>query len=182
MVKVVGIGSVGTRCIVELLMAGEDDPLFLQVKEARRSVLEPPGIKSLYKNQGQRVVDGQRLLQATSDIFLGWSKVPSGHDYYVRQLRDMKVSAEPETFFPETLTDYSKMCGWALARAQAKAGNLHIIEGYLGSSDQFDEAIERYADVYADQVEQDFATFKKAISTGKIHTDVDETSELSFLL
>lgn len=181
-VKVVGIGSVGTRCIVELLLAGDDDPLFLQVKEARRSVLEPPGIKSLYKNQGQRVVDGQRLLQATSDIFLGWSKVPSGHDYYVRQLRDMKVSAEPETFFPETLIDYSKMCGWALARAQAKAGNMHFIEGYLGSSDQFDEAIERYSDIYADQVEEDFAAFKKAVSIGTIHTDVDETSELSFLL
>jgi uncharacterized protein (DUF2252 family) len=181
-VKVVGIGSVGTRCIVELLMAGEDDPLFLQVKEARRSVLEPPGIKSLYKNQGQRVVEGQRLLQATSDIFLGWSKVPNGHDYYVRQLRDMKVSAEPETFRPETLRDYSTMCGWALARAHAKAGNEKMITGYLGSSDKFDDALVTYAVSYADQVERDFEVFKKAISSGRLHTDIDESSELSFLL
>jgi uncharacterized protein (DUF2252 family) len=181
-VKVVGIGSVGTRCIVELLMAGEDDPLFLQVKEARQSVLEPPGIKSLYKNQGQRVVEGQRLLQATSDIFLGWSKVPNGHDYYVRQLRDMKVSAEPETFRPETLRDYSTMCGWALARAHAKAGNEKMITGYLGSSDKFDDALVTYAVSYADQVERDFEVFKKAISSGRLHTDIDESSELSFLL
>ncbi len=119
-VKVVGIGSVGTRCIVSLLMAGNNDPIFLQIKEARRSVLEPPGAKSRFKHQGQRVVDGQRLLQATSDILLGWSRVPRRHDYYVRQLRDMKISPEPETFKPETLTDYSTMCGWALARAHAK--------------------------------------------------------------
>jgi len=181
-VKVVGIGSVGTRCIVELLMAGENDPLFLQVKEARRSVLEPPGAKSRFKNQGQRVVEGQRLLQATSDIFLGWSRVPGGHDYYVRQLRDMKISAEPETFFPETLIDYSIMCGWALARAQAKAGNEYLIMGYVGTSDRFDEAVAQYAESYADQVETDFAAFKKAISTGRIHTDVDESAEMSFLL
>jgi hypothetical protein len=163
-------------------MAGEDDPLFLQVKEARQSVLEPPGIKSLYKNQGQRVVEGQRLLQATSDIFLGWSKVPNGHDYYVRQLRDMKVSAEPETFRPETLRDYSTMCGWALARAHAKAGNEKMITGYLGSSDKFDDALVTYAVSYADQVERDFEVFKKAISSGRLHTDIDESSELSFLL
>lgn len=181
-VKVVGIGSVGTRCIVELLMAGEGDPLFLQAKEARRSVLEPPGGKSVYKSQGQRVVDGQRLLQATGDIFLGWASIDKGHDYYVRQLRDMKVSAEPETFFPETLVDYAAMCGWVLARAQAKAGNEHFIQGYIGSSDRFSEAMAEYAEAYADQVEVDFAAFKKAIATGRLHTDVDETSEFSFLL
>lgn len=181
-VKVVGIGSVGTRCIVSLLMAGEDDPLFLQLKEARRSVLEPPGLKSRYKHQGQRVVDGQRLLQATSDIFLGWSKILDGHDYYVRQLRDMKISAEPETWLPESMIDYSTICGWVLARAHAKAGDAQMIAGYLGSSDRFDDAIAVYAESYADQVEHDFKAFKKAISRGRFHTDIDESSEFSFLL
>ena len=181
-VRVVGIGSVGTRCVVELLMADEDDPLFLQIKEARRSVLEPPGPKSRFHNQGKRVVEGQRILQANSDIFLGWSRVLNGHDYYVRQLRDMKISAEPETFLPETLTDYSSMCGWALARAHAKAGDANIITGYLGSSDRFDNALVQYAESYADQVEQDFTAFKKAISSGQIRTDIEESAELSFLL
>ncbi len=163
-------------------MADENDPLFLQIKEARRSVLEPPGAKSRFKNQGQRVVDGQRLLQAMSDIFLGWSRVPGGHDYYVRQLRDMKISAEPETWFPETMIDYSTMCGWALARAHAKAGDAQMIAGYLGSSDRFDDAIAVYAESYADQVEHDYTAFKKAISRGRLHTDIDESSEFSFLL
>ncbi len=181
-VKVVGIGSVGTRCVVSLLLADENDPLFLQIKEARRSVLEPPGAKSRFKNQGQRVVDGQRLLQAMSDIFLGWSRVPGGHDYYVRQLRDMKISAEPETWFPETMIDYSTMCGWALARAHAKSGDAQMIAGYLGSSDRFDDAVAAYAESYADQVEHDFEAFKKAISRGRFHTDIDESSEFSFLL
>ena len=181
-VKVVGIGSVGTRCVVSLLMADENDPLFLQIKEARRSVLEPPGAKSRFNNQGQRVVDGQRLLQAMSDIFLGWSRIPGGHDYYVRQLRDMKISAEPETWLPETMTDYSTMCGWALARAHAKAGDAKMISGYLGSSDRFDDAMTQYAESYADQVERDFEAFRKAIRRGRFHTDIDETSEFSFLL
>jgi uncharacterized protein (DUF2252 family) len=181
-VKVVGIGSVGTRCVVSLLLADENDPLFLQIKEARRSVLEPPRPKSRFRNQGQRVVDGQRLMQATGDIFLGWSRVPNGHDYYIRQLRDMKVSAEPETFQPETLTDYSTMCGWALARAHAKAGDAPMIAGYLGTSNKIDDALVEYAGSYADQVEQDFAAFKRAISSGRIHTDIDESSEFSFLL
>ena len=181
-VKVVGIGSVGTRCIVSLLLADENDPLFLQIKEARRSVLEPPGAKSRFKHQGQRVVDGQRLLQAMSDIFLGWSRVPDGHDYYVRQLRDMKISAEPETWFPETMIDYSTMCGWTLARAHAKAGDAQMIAGYLGSSDRFDDAVAAYAKSYADQVEHDFEAFKKAISSGRIHTDIDESGKFSFLL
>jgi uncharacterized protein (DUF2252 family) len=181
-VKVVGIGSVGTRCIVSLMMAGDNDPLFLQIKEARRSVLEPPAAKSRYKHQGQRVVDGQRLLQATSDIFLGWSKIPGGHDYYVRQLRDMKISAEPETFEPETLADYAAMCGWALARAHAKAGDAPMIAGYLGSSGRFDDALAEYSEAYADQVELDFTAFKKAISRGRFRTDVSESSDFSFLL
>ncbi|HEX3444941.1 MAG TPA: DUF2252 domain-containing protein, partial [Chthoniobacterales bacterium] len=125
-IKVVGIGSVGTRCYLSLLLADEDDPLFLQFKEARRSVLESPRGKSRYANQGFRVVEGLRLMQAASDIFLGWAS-SGGRDYYVRQFRDMKVSAEVETFKPRTLASYADMCGWALARAHAKSGDAAII-------------------------------------------------------
>lgn len=113
-VKVVGVGSVGTRCYVQLFLADQDDPLFLQTKEARRSVLESPRGKSRFEHQAFRVVAGQRLMQAASDIFLGWFRSAHGHDYYVRQFRDMKVSAEVETFVPGTLVDYATMCGWAL--------------------------------------------------------------------
>ncbi|MFI5322582.1 MAG: DUF2252 domain-containing protein [Thermodesulfobacteriota bacterium] len=183
-VKVVGIGSVGTRCMILLLLADEDDPIFLQIKEARRSVLEPPGARSRYKNQGQRVAEGQRLMQAASDIFLGWSRVPNGHDYYVRQLRDMKVAPEPGTITQSALTGISMISGWALARAHAKAsdGDAPMIAGYLGSSDRFDDALVEYAESYADQVELDFSAFKKAISSGRIHTDINESGDLSFLL
>jgi uncharacterized protein (DUF2252 family) len=181
-IKVVGIGSVGTRCLIALWVNEDGDPLILQVKEARRSVLEPPGAKSRFKNQGQRIVDGQRLLQATSDIFLGWAPVRHGHDFYVRQYHDMKISAKPETFLPETLTGYSTMCGWAMARAHAKAGDSKMIAGYLGSNDQFDDAMVVYAKSYADQVERDFANFKKAISSGRLHTDIDESSDFTFLM
>ena len=180
--KVVGIGSVGTRCFVSLQLADDDDPLFLQIKEARRSVLEPPRGKSRFAHQGKRVVGGQRLMQAASDIFLGWSRVPNGHDYYLRQLRDMKVSAELDKFSPKTLTAYAKMCGWALARAHAKAGDTPMISGYLGSTDSFENAITKYAEEYADQVEHDYAAFKKAIRSGRLHTDTDEAANLSFLL
>jgi uncharacterized protein (DUF2252 family) len=115
-VKVVGVGSVGTRCYVSLFLDDGDNPLFLQIKEARRSVLESPRGKSRYANQGFRVVAGLRLMQAASDIFLGWFRSTQGHDYYLRQFRDMKVSAEVETFKPGTLVGYATMCGWALAR------------------------------------------------------------------
>lgn len=183
-VKVVGIGSVGTRCMILLLLADEDDPIFLQIKEARRSVLEPSSPKSRFNNQGQRVVEGQRLMQATSDIFLGWSRVPNGHEYYVRQLRDMKVAPEPGTITQSALTGISMISGWALARAHAKSsdGDAPMIAGYLGSSDRFDDALVEYAESYADQVELDFAAFKKAISSGRIHTDINESGDLSFLL
>jgi uncharacterized protein (DUF2252 family) len=181
-IKVVGVGSVGTRCFVSLQLADDDDPLFLQVKEARKSVLEPPGRKSRFPHQGERIVTGQRLMQAASDIFLGWASVPDGHDYYVRQLRDMKVSAEIDIFIPKTLTAYAKMCGWALARAHAKAGDTCMIAGYLGSSDSFDDALVKYAQAYADQVERDYEAFRKAIRSGRLHTDTDESSNLSFLL
>jgi len=180
-VKVVGVGSVGTRCVVSLLLADDDDPLFLQFKEARRSVLETPDGKSRYESQGHRVVEGQRLMQAASDIFLGWGST-GGHDYYVRQFRDMKVSAEIETFKPSTLIAYATMCGWALARAHAKAGGAAEIAGYLGSSQQFDDALEQYSKAYADQVERDFKTFQAAIRSGRLSTEPAKDSALQFLL
>jgi uncharacterized protein (DUF2252 family) len=178
-VKVVGVGSVGTRCYVSLLLGDDDDPLFLQFKEARRSVLEMQGGKSRYANQGQRVVEGQRLMQAASDIFLGWTST-KGHDYYVRQLRDMKVSAEIETFKPSTLIGYATMCGWALARAHAKTGPAASIAGYLGSSEQFDDALAQYSEAYADQAEQDFKTFQAAFRSGRLLTKPAKESDLRF--
>jgi uncharacterized protein (DUF2252 family) len=179
-IKVVGVGSVGTRCYVSLHLADEDDPLFLQVKEARRSVLESPNGKSRFRHQGLRVVEGQRLMQAASDIFLGWSRTPH-HDYYIRQFRDMKVSAEPETFKPRTLVSYATLCGWALARAHAKAGDAPMVAGYLGSKDTFDEAMVKYSQAYADQAERDFAAFKTAVRSGRLRTKPDKASGLEFL-
>ena len=171
--KVVGVGSVGTRCAISLLLADDDDPLFLQFKEARRSVLEPPRGKSRYANQGYRVVEGQRLMQAASDIFLGWSRTRT-HDFYVRQLRDMKVSAEVETFKPSTLVAYATMCGWALARAHAKTGDAATISGYLGKTDAFDQAIGKFALAYADQTERDHAALKAAAKSGRIKVLIEE--------
>ncbi len=180
-VKVVGVGSVGTRCYVSLLLADDDDPLFLQVKEARRSVLESPRGKSRYENQGYRVVEGQRLMQAASDIFLGWSST-KGHDYYVRQFRDMKVSAEVETFKPSTLVGYATLCGWTLARAHAKSGGAAMIAGYLGSSEQFDDALAHYSEAYADQAERDFEVFQAALRSGRLSTEPVEDTDLEFLV
>ena len=177
--KVVGVGSVGTRCAISLLLADDDDPLFLQFKEARRSVLESPRGKSRYANQGYRVVEGQRLMQAASDIFLGWSATKE-HHYYVRQLRDMKVSAEVETFKPSTLVAYATLCGWTLARAHAKTGSAARIAGYLGSSDQFDDALAKYSEAYADQAERDFKTFQAAIRSGRLSTKPAKDSDLKF--
>ena len=180
-IKVVGVGSVGTRCYVALYLADEDDPLFLQVKEARRSVLESPRGKSRFAHQGVRIVEGLRLMQAASDIFLGWGR-SSRHDYYVRQFRDMKVSAEPETFKPRTLVSYATMCGWALARAHARAGDAAMIAGYLGSKDTFDEALVKYSAAYADQAERDFGAFVSAIRSGRLRTTPDKASGLEFLV
>ena len=180
-VKVVGVGSVGTRCYVHLLLANDDDPLFLQSKEARRSVLESPRGKSRFAHQGLRVVIGQRLMQAASDIFLGWFRSAHGHDYYVRQFRDMKVSAEVETFRPSTLVGYATMCGWVLARAHAKAGDASMIAGYLGSKDTFDEALVQYSAAYADQAERDFEIFKSAIRSGRLKTEPAKGAGLEFL-
>jgi uncharacterized protein (DUF2252 family) len=180
-IKVVGVGSVGTRCFLALLLADQDDPLFLQVKEARRSVLESPRGKSRYEHQGLRVVEGQRVMQGASDIFLGWAS-SKNHDYYLRQFRDMKVSAEVETFRPSTLVAYATMCGWALARAHAKAGDSAMIAGYLGSTDQFDTNLAKYAEEYADQAERDFEAFQKAIRSGRLSTEPEKNAGLEFLI
>jgi uncharacterized protein (DUF2252 family) len=180
-IKVVGLGSVGTRCYLALLVADEVDPLFLQIKEARRSVLERPRGKSRYAHQGFRVVEGQPLMQGASDIFLGWARTKQ-HDYYLRQFRDMKVSAEIETFRPSTLIAYATICGWALARAHAKAGDAAMIVGYLGSTDQFDNSLARYSEVYADQAERDFERFQGAIRSGRLSTEAEKGAGLEFLI
>ncbi len=180
-VKVVGVGSVGTRCAIALFLADETDPLFLQIKEARCSVLESPGKPPLFAHHGERVVTGQRLMQAASDIFLGWAEVPGSQDYYVRQLRDMKVSVDVDVFRPRTLIDYGAVCGWALARAHAKGGDAATIAGYLGRADRFDRAIARYASTYADQVERDFAEFKAAIRSGRFPVETGDFKDVDFL-
>lgn len=181
-IKAVGVGSVGTRCYLALLVADGVEPLFLQLKEARRSVLESPKGKSRFEHQGFRVVYGQRLMQAASDIFLGWFRSTLGHDFYVRQFRDMKISAEIESFKSSTLLRYATLCGWALARAHAKAGDAAMISGYLGSSDQFDVALAKYSQAYADQAEHDFELFRGAIRSGRVQTEPAEGAGLGFLL
>ena len=170
--KVVGVGSVGTRCFIALFLADPDDPLFLQVKEARPSVLEPYVRKAEKGHNGHRVVLGQRLMQSASDIFLGWaSGSPGGREFYVRQLRDMKVAALVETQTPSIMRLYAKLCGMTLARAHDKAGDAATIAGYMGKSDVFDRSIADYAEAYADQVERDYATFVTAIRSGKLVSD-----------
>jgi len=166
--KVVGVGSVGTWCGVVLLMAGEADPLFLQVKEARASVLEPFGGKSVYANRGQRVVNGQRLMQSASDLFLGWTQTGDGRHFYVRQLRDMKIKPMVEIFSPSLLLQYAALCGWALARAHARSGDAATLSGYLGKSDSFDEALAWFALAYADQNERDHDALLAAVRQGRL--------------
>jgi uncharacterized protein (DUF2252 family) len=169
-VKVVGIGSVGTRCFVALFMTADGDPLLLQIKEARNSVLEPYAGKSEYHKHGERVVVGQRLTQSSSDVFLGWMRGPKGKDFYVRQLRDMKVSFSVQDITPTRLKRYAIYCGQALARSHAKSGNAALISGYLGKSDVFDEAVSLFAMDYADQNRRDYEDLVKAAKTGKIVT------------
>jgi uncharacterized protein (DUF2252 family) len=173
-VKVVGVGSVGTVCLVGLFMAGDDDPLFLQVKQARSSVLEPYAGASRYKNHGERVVKGHRIMQAASDIFLGWTtSEKSGRDFYVRQLRDMKLSAVVEGFDAETLAAYGSVCALALARAHARTGDAAMISGYIGSGQTFDDAVGEFAVEYADQNEHDYSAFVKAVRRGDIQVVAD---------
>jgi uncharacterized protein (DUF2252 family) len=171
-IKVVGIGSVGRRCWVALLMSATNEPLFLQFKEAVESVLEPYAGKSVYPHPGQRVVIGQRMMQPASDVFLGWATIkgPGGRpvQFYVRQLRDTKIKPFLETFDPDLMFLYAKICGRVLARAHAKTGDQYTISGYLGTSDDFDEAVTRFALAYADQSERDYGTLKTAVKNGTI--------------
>lgn len=174
-IKVVGIGSVGTLCFISLMMSANNDPLFLQWKEARQSVLEPHAGKSIFSHPGQRVVTGQRLMQPATDVFLGWTTGALGRQGYVRQLRDAKIKPLVEVMDVETLTGYAGMCGWVLARAHAKAGNSELeISGYLGTSDKFDEAMGDFAIAYADQAERDHAALKAAVRAGKIAVEIEE--------
>ena len=172
--KVVGVGSVGTRCwIVLMLGRDETDPLFIQVKEAEASVLSRFVGASKYANQGQRVVAGQRLMQAASDIFLGWQRTDGGldgqpRDFYIRQLRDWKFSVEIELLRPEGLQLYAELCGWTLARAHARSGDRIAIASYLGGSDVFDRAIAKFAVAYADQNERDHQSLVDAVKSGRI--------------
>jgi uncharacterized protein (DUF2252 family) len=167
-VKVVGIGSVGTRCAVALLMAHENDGLILQIKEARRSVLEQYAQPCTFDNQGQRVVAGQRIMQTASDLFLGWSDSDDGHQFYVRQLSDMKGSIDATSLTPRQLLAYASLCGRTLALTHARSGDPATLAGYLGKSDVFDRAIARFAARYADVVDADYAAFLAAIERGEI--------------
>ncbi len=168
--KIVGVGSVGTRCMI-LLLEGRDlnDPLFLQIKQANRSVLEEYLTPSPYINQGQRVVEGQRLMQTVSDIFLGWTRSEQdGKDFYWRQLRDWKGSVDVENINTDDLTYLARLCGWTLARAHARSGDPVAIASYLGSSDSFDEALVEFAESYADQNEKDYEAFMQQVHSGKL--------------
>jgi uncharacterized protein (DUF2252 family) len=172
--KVVGVGSVGTRCWI-VLMLGRDqsDPLFLQVKEAQKSVLAAFAGPSKHANQGQRVVTGQRLMQASSDIFLGWQRTEAGvdgppRDFYVRQLRDWKFSVDITALAPGGMRLYGELCGWTLARAHARSGDRVAITSYLGGSDVFDRAITEFAGRYADQNERDYRSLLDAVSSGRL--------------
>ena len=169
--KVVGVGSVGTRdWIVLMLGRDDDDPLFLQAKEAGASILEPYLGKSAYSNHGQRVVEGQRLMQAASDILLGWvpDESEGERDFYVRQLWDQKGSVPVETMAPRLLEEYGRLCGWTLAKAHARAGDAIAIAAYLGKSGVFDTALVRFAEAYADQTERDYAALRQAVEEGRV--------------
>jgi uncharacterized protein (DUF2252 family) len=174
--KVVGVGSVGTRTWILLFLGRDDnDPLFLQVKEAQASVLEPYVGRSRYAKHGERVVNGQRLIQATSDILLGWDRIQvlddAPKDYYVRQLWDWKVSALIETMTPRTLTFYAQMCAWTLARAHARSGDQIAIAAYLGKNVMFERAIAEFSVAYANQNERDYAALGEAVKSGRIKAE-----------
>ena len=171
--KVVGVGSVGTRCWIALLLGKDDgDPLFLQIKEAEASVLEPYAGRSAYPNHGQRVVEGQRLLQAAGDVMLGWLPVAGldgvERDFYVRQLWDSKASALVDVMAAKTLAIYAELCGHTLARAHARSGDAVAIASYLGTADVFDRALASFAEAYADQNERDYDALKTAAAEGRI--------------
>ncbi len=175
--KVVGVGSVGTRAWIALFLGADDqDPLFLQLKEAQPSVLERFVGKSEYSNAGQRVVAGQRVMQATSDIFLGWHRVSAGldgqqRDFYIRQLKDWKGSFAVEAAVPEGAIAYGKICGWTLARAHARSGDRVAIASYLGTADTFDQAVAAFSETYADQNERDYRALQEAVEKGKVKAE-----------
>lgn len=172
--KVVGVGSVGTRTWILLLVGRDDaDPLFLQAKEAEASVLEPYLGKSKLGDHGQRIVDGQRRMQSVSDIFLGWERIPTGmdgrsHDYFIRQLWDWKISADIETMAPPELMVYGQVCAWTLARAHARSGDRVAIASYVGKSGRLDEALAQFATDYADQNERDYQALADAVNQGRV--------------
>ena len=174
--KVVGVGSVGTRAWVALMLGRDSgDPLILQFKEAQQSVLSGYAPRSTFENEGQRVVVGQRLMQASSDIFLGWQRVSAldgvSRDFYVRQLRDWKGSVEIEQMAPAAMAAYARLCGWTLARAHARSGDRIAIAAYLGSGDVFDRALATFSSLYADQNERDHAALAAAVQGGRITAD-----------
>jgi uncharacterized protein (DUF2252 family) len=172
-IKVVGVGSVGTWCAVALLMADEHDPLFLQIKEARASVLEAYAGTSTHANHGQRVVVGTRLMQSASDLFLGWTESKLGRHFYIRQLRDMKIKMPVEVFTATVMRQYAEVCGWTLARAHARSGDPAMISGYLGKSDRFDKAIADFSVAYANQSERDHEVLMQAVRSGKLEVFVE---------
>ncbi|WP_322009347.1 DUF2252 domain-containing protein [Paraburkholderia sp. J12] len=179
--KVVGVGSVGTVCLVLLAVDSHDKPLFLQIKEANRSVVTQFFGAHACDHEGERVVSGQRLLQAASDPFLGWATGPAGRHFYFRQLRDMKVSVDVERLDNTRLNGYARACGWALARAHAKAGAKAVeIAAYLGRGHQFTEALIAYAFAYADQNEKDYEEFRRACRSGKLEARSDEDMAADF--
>ena len=173
--KVVGVGSVGTRCFIGLMVDRDTgSPLFLQVKEAENSVLTPHLAASRFKHQGHRVVHGQRLMQAASDIFLGWATGPGGRYFYWRQLRDMKGSAVVENLSPGELAKYATLCGHTLARAHARSGDRVAIAAYLGSGDAFDRAMAVFAMAYADQTLIDHQGLVEAVAEGRVAVAVED--------
>jgi uncharacterized protein (DUF2252 family) len=164
-IKIVGVGSVGTRCGIALLVADDHDAILLQIKEATVSVLERHLEPSPYANHGERVVRGQRMMQAASDLFLGWA-ASGNHDFYVRQFKDMKASAELDDVEPSQLREYARYCGWALAAAHARSGSAPSISGYMGRSTIFDRALLQFAILYAEQSESDYERFCNSVRTG----------------
>jgi len=173
-IKVVGVGSVGTFCAIMLLMGGERDPLFLQVKQASESVLERYAGKSVYANHGERVVQGHRLMQSSSDVFLGWTEGREGRHFYIRQLRDAKIKFAIEAFGSAEMYQFAEWCGWTLARAHARSGEPAVIAGYLGDADTFDQAIADFSAAYADQMEKDHEVLVNAVRAGKLEALIEQ--------
>jgi len=174
-VKVVGIGSVGTLCGIALMLAPDDEPLMLQIKEAMSSVLEPYAGKSQFENHGQRVIEGQRIIQTASDIFLGWTHFENGKHFYIRQLRDTKVKPDAELWDGKRLIDIAQVMGAILARAHARSGDAAMLSGYLGNNDAFDHAVADFATSYADQTEKDHALLTAAVKSGRIKAEIVDT-------